>query len=95
MYIFRETELSKLKNSALNRPLTSPAELESRVQTLTQSLISKQNELENMTAERNAIRLQMEKLSHKHEETLLQMSIRPQIISQTSVNINETDDGKK
>lgn len=38
-------------------------EIENRMQSLTDSLISKQNSLENITAERNALRLQLEKLS--------------------------------
>lgn len=80
----------------MNRSTGSSTELETKIQTLTESLMTKQTTLENMTAERNAIRLQMEKLSHKHEETLMQMSShnRPQqIINQTSINMNETDDG--
>lgn len=90
-------EINRLKISAQNRSSSSTSELESRIQTLSQSLIMKQTALENMTAERNSSRLQMEKLSHKHEETLLQMSntnSRPQIINQTLINMNETDDGK-
>lgn len=85
--ISRENELIKLKNAAINRSTGSSTELETKIQTLTQSLMTKQTTLENMTAERNAIRLQMEKLSHKHEETLMQMSShnRPQQIINQNV----------
>lgn len=38
-------------------------ELENRMHSLTQSLLSKQNNLEAVTAERNALKLQLEKLS--------------------------------
>lgn len=84
----KENELKRLKNAY--RETQVNAEIENRVQSLTQSLISKQNNLELITAEKNALRLQYEKLSNQHEELRLQMrSQRPQII-----NLNETDDIK-
>lgn len=58
---FRENELKRLKNS--NRESQVQTELENRMHSLTQSLLSKQNNLENITAERNALKLQLEKLS--------------------------------
>lgn len=62
-----------------------------RVYSLTQSLVQKQNALESLTAERNAIRLQLEKLEMQHRETmqLLRQQRLPQII-----NVNDTDDAK-
>lgn len=62
-----------------------------RIYSLTQSLVQKQNSLESITAERNAIRLQLEKLENQHRETvqLLRHQRLPQII-----NVNDTDDAK-
>ncbi|KAG5680899.1 hypothetical protein PVAND_010378 [Polypedilum vanderplanki] len=86
----KENELKRLKNAYRESHVNT--EIENRVQSLTQSLITKQNNLETMTAERNAMKLQYEKLSNQHEELLLQMRHqRPQVIN---MNINETDDVK-
>lgn len=41
---------------------TPSSEVESRLSTLTQTLVSKQQALELLTTERNALRLQLEKL---------------------------------
>lgn len=62
-----------------------------RVYSLTQSLVQKQNTLETITADRNAVRLQLEKLEYQHRETmqLLRKQHLPQII-----NMNDTDDAK-
>lgn len=62
-----------------------------RIYSLTQSLVQKQNSLEMITAERNAIRIQLEKLENQHRETmlLLRQQRLPQII-----NVNDTDDAK-
>lgn len=62
-----------------------------RIYSLTQSLVQKQNTLETITADRNAIRLQLEKLEYQHRETmqLLRKQHLPQII-----NMNDTDDAK-
>lgn len=59
--ITRENELRRIKNSY--RESISNAEVENRMHSLTQSLLSKQNILESITAERNALKLQFEKLS--------------------------------
>lgn len=58
---FRENELKRLKNSY--RETSVQSELENRMHSLTQSLLSKQNNLENITQERNALKLQLEKLT--------------------------------
>lgn len=62
-----------------------------RIYSLTQSLVQKQNSLETITAERNATRIQLEKLENQHRETmqLLRHQRIPQII-----NVNDTDDAK-
>lgn len=57
----KENELKRLKNSYRETQMNS--EIENRVQSLTQTLITKQNNLEAITAERNALKLQWEKLS--------------------------------
>jgi chromosome segregation ATPase len=57
----KENELKRLKNAYRESQVN--AEIENRVQSLTQSLITKQNNLELVTAERNALRLQYEKLT--------------------------------
>lgn len=57
----KENELKRLKNAYRESQINS--EIENRVQSLTQSLITKQTNLEAITAERNALKLQLEKLS--------------------------------
>jgi chromosome segregation ATPase len=59
----KENELKRLKNAYREKQMNS--EIENRVQSLTQSLISKQNNLETITSERNALKIQLEKLSVK------------------------------
>lgn len=57
----KENELKRLKNSYRESQMNS--EIENRVQSLTQSLITKQNNLEVITSEKNALKFQLEKLS--------------------------------
>jgi chromosome segregation ATPase len=57
----KENELKRLKNAYRESQLNS--EIENRVQSLSQSLITKQTNLEAITADRNALKLQLEKLS--------------------------------
>lgn len=53
----------KLKKTLARQPKNSePDEFENRIKSLTQTLIFKQNNLETVTTERNALRLQLEKL---------------------------------
>lgn len=89
---FRESELHQLRTKLAQRS-SSPQPsfgLEERVQSLTQSLVQKQTSLENITADRNALRIQLEKLETQHRTTMTQLrQQRPQII-----NINDTDDAK-
>lgn len=63
-----------------------------RIYSLTQSLVQKQNSLEAVTAERNAIRIQLEKMENQHRETIkmLRQQRMPQII-----NVNDTDYAKR
>lgn len=54
--------------------------------------MQKQNSLEMVTAERNAIRIQLEKLENQHRETI--QMLRHQNRLPQIVNINDTDDAK-
>nr|CAD7398749.1 unnamed protein product [Timema cristinae] len=84
-----ETELTKLRNQLSKRPSSVlGGELESRLHALTQTLVLKQTSLEQATTEKNALRLQLEKLESKHRETIAQL-----LLSQEGVvNVNDTDD---
>lgn len=92
----RENELARLRSKLTQQQSVSSATIppnntDDRVYSLTQSLVQKQNALESITAERNAIRIQLEKLEGQHRETmhLLRHQRMPQII-----NVNDTDDAK-
>lgn len=57
----QDAEISRLRLQ-LSATSTPNSEVESRLATLTQTLVLKQQALENITTERNALRLQFEKL---------------------------------
>lgn len=57
----QESELSRLR-SRLSAAAIPNSEVESRLSNLTRTLVIKQQELENLTTDRNALRLQLEKL---------------------------------
>lgn len=79
----QEAEISRLR-SQLSAALTPSSEVESRLATLTQTLVLKQQALESLTTERNALRLQLEKIELEYRnsrKTLLYSS-------------NDTDDAK-
>ncbi|KAK7865036.1 hypothetical protein R5R35_000051 [Gryllus longicercus] len=86
----RELELTRLRTQLAQRP-TSPTddELESRLHTLTQTLVHKQNTLETVTTEKNALRLQLEKMERKNEEMMTLLQQRQAGV----INVNDTDDG--
>ncbi|XP_066158897.1 golgin-84 isoform X2 [Euwallacea fornicatus] len=64
-------ENMKLKNALQNRPQYSEnEEYESRIKSLTQTLMLKQNKLETITTERNALRLQLEKLEVEYRKNI-------------------------
>lgn len=91
-----------------SRPSNSSADLELRLNSLTQSLVQKQTTLESTTAERNALRLQLEKLDVSEanhfflktsNSTTSQTQYRSTVtqIRQQRVpylSLNETDDGE-
>lgn len=69
-----------------------------RVESLTQSLVAKQSSLEALTAERNALRLQLERIEHEYRQLQAQQhhqqNWNPKRAPHTSVNVNDTDDAK-
>lgn len=81
----------RAKVSQLNFTGASPKSFDDRINSLTQSLVQKQNSLESVTAERNAIRIQLEKLEQQHRSTLV--SLRQQQPARL-INVNHTDDDK-
>ncbi|KAK4872126.1 hypothetical protein RN001_016250 [Aquatica leii] len=70
-------------------PVTS-AEVEERLQNLTHTLMCKQNNLEVATTERNALRLQLEKLESEYRRLLS----RNQRINVKTSSVIDIDDGK-
>ena len=82
---------SQISQQKSIKPVSLPSSgLEQRVQSLTQSLVHKQNSLESVTADRNALRLQLEQIEQQHRQTMIQLrQQRPQVI-----NLNDTDDAK-
>lgn len=87
----REAELTRLRSQLSQRPASpNGEELESRLHALTQTLVQKQSSLETVTTEKNALRLQLEKMEHKHRETL---AILHQMQSGIG-SVNDTDDAK-
>ena len=57
----QESEIAKLK-SRLSAAVIPNSEFESRLSNLTRTLVLKQQEVENLTTDRNALRLQLERL---------------------------------
>lgn len=57
----RNNEIARFK-AQLTASATPSGEIESRLASLTQTLVMKQHAVENLTTERNALRLQLEKL---------------------------------
>lgn len=57
----QESEISRLR-SQLSAAATPNSEVETRLSSLTRTLVLKQQELEHLTTDRNALRLQLEKL---------------------------------
>ncbi|XP_017876864.1 golgin-84 isoform X2 [Ceratina calcarata] len=79
-----ESEIAKLRMQ-LSAISTPSSEIESRLASLTQTLVSKQQAVENLTTERNALRLQLEKIEHEFRNS------RRTILYNS---MNDTDDAK-
>ncbi|KAK9889404.1 hypothetical protein WA026_004678 [Henosepilachna vigintioctopunctata] len=89
--ISKTQEIDQLKSQLINHSsMVYNEELEYRIQSLTQTLMMKQNNLETVTSERNALRIQLEKLENEYHRNLLVMRNSQQKL----VHINDTDDVK-
>ncbi|XP_011168566.2 golgin-84 isoform X1 [Solenopsis invicta] len=84
----QNSEISRLKLQ-LSASATPSNEMDSRIASLTQTLVLKQQALECLTTERNALRLQLEKIEHEYRNAAGNMRRN---ISYN--NINDTDDAK-
>ncbi|XP_015179018.1 PREDICTED: golgin-84-like isoform X1 [Polistes dominula] len=84
----QDAEISRLRLQ-VSATSTPNSEVESRLAALTQTLVLKQQALENITTERNALRLQFEKLEHEFR-TIIRNSNR----NVTYSNTNDNDDIK-
>ncbi|KAK7104738.1 golgin subfamily A member 5-like [Littorina saxatilis] len=86
----REAEIEKLRNQLTTKSIssTSESELESRVRSLTESLIQKQTTLEALSTEKNSLTLQLERLGQQYrdvENSLMRSTV-------ASVNVGDHDD---
>lgn len=87
----KNKELEQFKKQMKQSTISvANSDLETRLHSLTQTLIEKQANLEGLTTERNALRLQLEKLENEYHKVMCKMQ-------QTTMKIqtvNDTDDGK-
>ncbi|XP_068970710.1 golgin-84 [Bombus flavifrons] len=79
-----DSEIARLRVQ-LSAASTPSSKVESRLTSLTQTLVSKQQALEILTTERNALRLQLEKIEHEFRNS------RRNVLYNS---INDTDDAK-
>lgn len=84
----QKSEISRLKLH-LSTSAMPNSEMDSRIASLTQTLVIKQQALECLTTERNALRLQLEKIEHEYRNAA--GNLRRNI---SYNNINDTDDAK-
>uniref|UniRef100_U5EYS1 Putative golgin-84 n=1 Tax=Corethrella appendiculata TaxID=1370023 RepID=U5EYS1_9DIPT len=90
----REMEVMALKNRTQNRSASPATDIEERLHSLTQSLVQKQTSLESLVSERNALRLQLEKISQQNYQQQYQSGTTQRSNSSRYMNTNETDDAK-
>uniref|UniRef100_A0A182JYJ3 Uncharacterized protein n=1 Tax=Anopheles christyi TaxID=43041 RepID=A0A182JYJ3_9DIPT len=86
----KDSENSKLRNKIHTRPVSPLNDHEDRLASLTQSLVQKQTALETVTVERNALRIQLEKLENQYRNTASQVRQQRAVY----LNSNVTDDAK-
>ncbi|PBC28671.1 golgin-84 [Apis cerana] len=79
-----DSEIARFRMQ-LSAASTPNSEVESRLASLTQTLVSKQQALESLTTERNALRLQLEKIEHEFRNNRRNVPYN---------SINDTDDAK-
>ncbi|KAJ8680414.1 hypothetical protein QAD02_016201 [Eretmocerus hayati] len=80
----QESEISRLR-SQISAAATPNSEVEKRLSSLTRTLVLKQQELEHLTTDRNALRLQLEKLEHEYQNWRKSLPFN---------SLNDTDDAK-
>lgn len=71
----------------------SSGDFEGRVQSLTQSLVQKQTSLESVTADRNALRFQLERIEQEYRQAVAQQRQAGGRVGH-AINVNDTDDVK-
>ncbi|KAJ8923600.1 hypothetical protein NQ315_010179 [Exocentrus adspersus] len=70
----KDNEIAQLKEIIKQKANVNVNEdVESRIKSLTQTLMLKQNKVETVTTERNALRLQIEKLENEYKRNLAQL----------------------
>ncbi|KAJ8955333.1 hypothetical protein NQ318_003427 [Aromia moschata] len=85
----KNNEILQLKGVIKQKTTTNANDdIESRIKSLTHTLMLKQNNLETVTTERNALQLQMEKLENEYKKNLSQLH-RAQV---KVVNVHEADE---
>lgn len=69
----KENEISRLQELGFNGSTTDDnILLEDRIQSLTQALVQKQNSIETLTVERNALKLQLERTEDRVRQLITQ-----------------------
>ncbi|XP_029664276.1 golgin-84 [Formica exsecta] len=84
----QNSEISRLKLQ-LSTSAMPNSEMDTRIASLTETLVRKQQALECLTTERNALRFQLEKIEHEYRNAA--GNLRRNIMYN---NINDTDDAK-
>lgn len=104
-FLHRDAELAQHRSHASAQSRQSAAissyDIGGRIQSLTQSLVQKQSSLETVTADRNALRFQLEKIENEYRDAIArqqQQQQQPQRNTtrslHTHVSVNDTDDAK-
>ncbi|KAK3093353.1 hypothetical protein FSP39_014385 [Pinctada imbricata] len=85
----REAEIERLRNQIMTKSMSSSTEteLESRVKTLTESLIQKQTMLETLGTEKNSLALQLERTQQQYKD-IQSSSLR----TNTVVHVHDDDE---
>lgn len=88
-----QSEMDKLRKriTQWNNAGTSSKGFDDRINSLTQSLVQKQNALETITADRNAIKIQFEKLEQQYRSVSMAKREHNPI---RIIDVNDTDDDK-
>lgn len=86
----READIEKIQNQLTTKTMSSSTEgeLESRVRSLTESLIQKQTMLESLSTEKNSLTVQLERLQQQYKD-IQSSSLRT---NTTVVQVHEEDD---